>query len=113
MWGIEKLVYRDTRRMRRDRKYAIQPRNALSVGVHLSQNFTGKYTHKTEGKIRYFHYHGTIANREEPCKEFRNETDLWHERVPYYRDDSLRRIAGSIKRFELKTIGKRLVRTKQ
>ncbi|XP_020258399.1 galactan beta-1,4-galactosyltransferase GALS3-like [Asparagus officinalis] len=114
MWGIEKLVYKDIKRgIRRDRKYAIQPRNAFSVGVHLSQNFAGKTTHKTEGKIKYFHYHGTIANRREPCVEYVNATNLVYEGTPYYLDDTLRRLAGSVKKFELKSIGKRLTRTTQ
>lgn len=114
MWGIEKLVYKDIKRgIRRDRKYVIQPRNAFSVGVHLSQNFEGKTTHKTEGRIKYYHYHGTIANRREPCREFVNATELTYEGQPYFRDETLRRLAGSIKRFELRTIGKRLVRTRQ
>ena len=114
MWGMEKLIYKDVKRgIRRDRKYAIQPRNAYSAGVHLSQNFTGKTTHKTEGRIKYFHYHGTIATRREPCKEFVNSSELWYEKTPYYRDETLRGIAASIKMFELKSIGKALMRTRQ
>ncbi|KAJ4769612.1 hypothetical protein LUZ62_053869 [Rhynchospora pubera] len=114
MWGFEKLVYRDVKRgIRRDRKYAIQPRYAFATGVHMSQNIAGKSLHKTEGRIKYFHYHGTIANRREPCSEFSNTTELRFDRTPYMLDETLRRLAGSIKRFELKTIGDRLVHTRQ
>ncbi|KAK1281303.1 hypothetical protein QJS04_geneDACA014282 [Acorus gramineus] len=113
-WGFEKLVYRDVKRgIRRDRKYAIQPRRAFATGVHMSQNVAGKTQHKTEGRIKYFHYHGTIANRREPCREFSNSTELAFEGSPYVFDDTLRSLAGSVKRFELKTIGPRLQRTRQ
>lgn len=114
MWGMEKLVYRDGKTgIRRDRKYAIQPRNAYSVGVHLSEDFIGNTSHKTEGKIMYYHYHGTIANRKEPCREFINSTQFLSEKTPYVRDETMRRLANSVKVFELKSIGTRLMRTKQ
>ncbi|XP_074587131.1 galactan beta-1,4-galactosyltransferase GALS3-like [Curcuma longa] len=114
MWGMEKLVYRDVKRgVRRDRKYAIQPRSAFATGVHMSQNVAGRSTHKTEGRIRYFHYHGTIADRREPCREFVNATALTYDGTPYVLDDTLRRVAGAVKRFEQKMIGSRLSRTRQ
>jgi galactan beta-1,4-galactosyltransferase len=114
MWGFEKLVYRDVKRgIHRDRKYAIQPRNVFATGVHMSQNIAGKSLHKTEGRIKYFHYHGTIANRREPCAEFTNATELSFDRTPYVLDETLRRLAGSVKLFELKTINDRLVHTRQ
>ncbi|XXG46895.1 hypothetical protein AAC387_Pa02g1622 [Persea americana] len=113
-WGFEKLVYKDVKRgIRRDRKYAIQPRNVFATGVHMSQNFVGKTTHKTEKKIKYFHYHGTIAERREPCREFVNTTELTFEGVPYVLDETLRTTVALVKRFELKTIGPRLQRTRQ
>lgn len=113
-WGFEKLVYRDVRRgIRRDRKYAIQPRNVLATGVHMSQNVVGKTQHKTDGRIKYFHYHGTISERREPCRQLVNETELSFERRPYVLDTSLRDQASPVKRFELRTIGSRLVRTRQ
>ncbi|KAF0929576.1 hypothetical protein E2562_022398, partial [Oryza meyeriana var. granulata] len=47
-WGFEKLVFRNSiTGVRRDRKYAIQARNAYSTGVHMSQNVYGRTTHKT------------------------------------------------------------------
>ncbi|WOL04945.1 hypothetical protein Cni_G13668 [Canna indica] len=114
MWGIEKLVYRDVKRgIRRDRKYAIQPRNAFATGVHMSQNIGGRSTHKTDGRIKYFHYHGTIADRREPCKEFVNATELTYDGTPYVLDETLRRVAGAVKRFESRMIGPRLSRTRQ
>lgn len=114
MWGFEKLVYRDVKRgVRRDRKYAIQPRYAFATGVHMSQNIAGRSLHKTESRIKYFHYHGTIADRRDPCKAFVNDTALTFEGTPYVLDPSLRKFAGLVKRFELKTIGSRLQRTRQ
>ncbi|XP_028799311.1 galactan beta-1,4-galactosyltransferase GALS3 [Neltuma alba] len=108
-WGFEKLVYKDVKRgIRRDRKYAVQPRNVYATGVHMSQNLMGKTTHKTEGRIKYYHYHGTIAARRETCKMLVNSTDLYHEKIPYVLDTTMRDIAGVIKKFELKMIGSRL-----
>uniref|UniRef100_A0A8I6XNG6 Glycosyltransferase family 92 protein n=1 Tax=Hordeum vulgare subsp. vulgare TaxID=112509 RepID=A0A8I6XNG6_HORVV len=52
-WGFEKFVFRNSiTRVRRDRKYAIQARNAYATGVHMSQNVYGRSTHKTETLIR-------------------------------------------------------------
>ncbi|KAK9267382.1 hypothetical protein L1049_009807 [Liquidambar formosana] len=113
-WGFEKLVYRDIKRgIRRDRKYAVQPRNVFATGVHLSQNFVGMTTHKTEQRIKYFHYHGTIAERREPCRMLVNTTEVNLEGIPYVMVTTLRKVAGSVKRFEIKTIGPRLQRTRQ
>lgn len=113
-WGFEKLLFKDVKKgIRRDRKYAIQPRNVFATGVHMSQNMQGKTTHKTEGRIMYFHYHGTIAERREPCREFTNATWLTSDQKPYVLDQTLRFTAGAVKRFELKTIGTRLQRTRQ
>lgn len=114
-WGFEKLVYRDVKKgKRRDRKYAVQPRNVFAAGVHLSQNTVGKTTHKTEGRIRYFHYHGTIANRRgETCKQFVNQSEITVDGIPYVVDTTMREVAGAVKRFELKTIGSVLQRTRQ
>ncbi|XP_027346191.1 galactan beta-1,4-galactosyltransferase GALS3-like isoform X2 [Abrus precatorius] len=54
-WGFEKLVYRDSiTGIRRDRKYAVQPRSLFATGVHMSQNLAGKTTHNTEGRIKKF-----------------------------------------------------------
>ncbi|XP_058095934.1 galactan beta-1,4-galactosyltransferase GALS3-like [Magnolia sinica] len=114
MWGFEKLVYKDVKRgIRRDRKYAVQPRQVFATGVHMSQNVAGKTTHKTERRIKYFHYHGTIANRREPCREFVSADNLTVDGTPYVLDGTLRATAASVKRFELKTIGPRLQRTRQ
>ncbi|XP_077244365.1 galactan beta-1,4-galactosyltransferase GALS2-like [Tasmannia lanceolata] len=113
-WGFEKLVYRDVKRgIRKDRKYAIQPRNVIATGVHMSQNVVGKTTHKTERRIKYFHYHGTVSERHEPCREFVNSSELTFEKLPYVLDQTLRSTASLVKRFELKTIGSALKRTRQ
>lgn len=114
-WGFEKLVYRDVKRgIRRDRKYAVQPRDVFATGVHLSQNFQGKTTHKTERLLKYFHYHGTIAERREPCRKLLNDTQLFTmEGTPYVMDTTMRAVGPSVKRFELNTIGPRLLPTRQ
>ncbi|KAL2474675.1 protein of unknown function (DUF23) [Abeliophyllum distichum] len=113
-WGFEKLVYKDVKRgIRRDRKYAVQPRNVFATGVHMSQNTVGKTTHKTEGRIKYFHYHGTVAERREPCRRLVNSTQVTVDGIPYVLDTTMRDIAGIVKRFELKMIGSRLQRTRQ
>ncbi|XP_077221022.1 galactan beta-1,4-galactosyltransferase GALS3-like [Tasmannia lanceolata] len=113
-WGFEKLVYRDSKTgIRRDRKYVIQPRDVFATGVHMSQNVAGKTTHNTENRIKYFHYHGTVSDRREPCREFVNSSELTFEKLPYVLDQTLRATAQSVKLFELKTIGSRLQRTRQ
>lgn len=113
-WGFEKLVYRDMKKgIRRDRKYAVQPRNVYATGVHMSQNLAGKTTHKTEGRIKYFHYHGTISVRREPCRNLINSTEITFEKLPYVMDTTMRDAAGYVKKFELKMIGSRLQRTRQ
>lgn len=112
-WGFEKLVYRDVKRvMRRDRKYAVQPRSVYATGVHMSQNLDGQTTHKAD-RIKYFHYHGTIAQRREPCRMLTNSTELTLDSNPYVLDNRMQDAAGAVKRFELKTIGDRLQRTRQ
>lgn len=113
-WGFEKLVYKDVKRgIRRDRKYAIQPRNAFATGVHMSQNVAGKTTHKTEGMIRYFHYHGTAAQRREPCRNLLNVTEINFENNPYVLDTTMRDLAWSVKKFENQMIGPKLKNTRQ
>ncbi|RWW06763.1 hypothetical protein BHE74_00013268 [Ensete ventricosum] len=97
MWGIEKLVYRDAwRKVRRDRKYAIQPRSAFATGVHISQNAAGPSLHETGGRIKYFHYHGTLAMRRDPCRELLNATKIFFDNTPYVLDETLRSVAGEI-----------------
>ncbi|KAK7329398.1 hypothetical protein VNO77_23565 [Canavalia gladiata] len=113
-WGFEKLVYKDSKKgIRRDRKYAVQPRNLYATGVHMSQNLAGKTTHKTEGKIMYYHYHGTIAERRESCKMMLNSTEITYDKTPYVMDTTMRNIAGVIKKFELRMIGDRLQKIRQ
>lgn len=109
-WGFEKLVFRNSiTKVRRDRKYAIQARNVYSAGVHMSQNLYGRTTHKTEGLIRYYHYHDSINVMGEPCREFvpmpANGSKTMFEGVPYVYDDNMKRLAGEIKRFEKVTLG--------
>ncbi|XP_019160382.1 PREDICTED: galactan beta-1,4-galactosyltransferase GALS3-like [Ipomoea nil] len=113
-WGFEKLVFKDSKTgIRRDRKYAVQPRNVAATGVHMSENAAGNTTHKTEGRIMYYHYHGTIAQRREPCRQLVNDTRLAVDGISYVVDPTMRDVAGAVKRFELKTIGPVLQRTRQ
>ncbi|KAG4938744.1 hypothetical protein AAZX31_16G086800 [Glycine max] len=113
-WGFEKLVYRDSiTGIRRDRKYAVQPRSLYATGVHMSMDLSGKTTHKTEGRIKYFHYHGTISERRETCKILVNTTQVTQNKIPYVMDTTMRDTAGVIKKFELKMIGTRLQKTRQ
>lgn len=107
-------MYKDIKRgIRRDRKYAVQPRNVFATGVHMSQNIAGKTTHHTEGRIKYYHYHGTISERREPCRQLINETYIKLDGTPYVLDTTMREAAGAVKRFELKMIGSRLQKTRQ
>ncbi|XP_021893782.1 galactan beta-1,4-galactosyltransferase GALS2-like [Carica papaya] len=113
-WGFEKLVYRDVKKVpRRDRKYAVQPRRIMAAGVHLSQHLHGKTYHSMDGKMKYFHYHGSISQRREPCRHLFNTTQLSFENNPYILDTTLREAAGPVKKFELKMIGSRLHTTRQ
>ncbi|KAK1619237.1 hypothetical protein QYE76_024754 [Lolium multiflorum] len=109
-WGFEKFVFRNTfTGVRRDRKYAIQARNAYATGVHMSQNVHGRSTHKTETLIRYYHYHNSINVMGEPCQHFvrrpANGSRIKFDGVPYVYDDNMRRLADKIKLFEKETIG--------
>lgn len=109
-WGFEKLLFRDSRRgLRRDRKYAIQAKNAFSTGVHMSENVTGKTLHDTETKIRYYHYHNSITVQGEVCRELvpmsAKKNVTWFNKLPYVYDDNMKKLASTIKQFELKTIG--------
>ncbi|KAG8377181.1 hypothetical protein BUALT_Bualt08G0001400 [Buddleja alternifolia] len=109
-WGMEKLVFRDSRtRIRRDRKYAIQARNAYATGVHMSENVVGGTLHRTETKIRYYHYHNTITVHEELCRNLRpvsaKKGTTWLDKIPYVYDDNMRKLAPTIKQFERNTIG--------
>lgn len=109
-WGFEKLVFRDSRtRIRRDRKYAIQAKNAYATGVHMSENVTGKTLHKTETKIRYYHYHNSITVHEELCRELlplsAKNNVTWYNKLPYVYDDNMKKLVNTIREFEKKTIG--------
>ncbi|KAL0727445.1 hypothetical protein Bca4012_023538 [Brassica carinata] len=113
-WGFEKMAYRDVKKVpRRDRKYAVQPQNVFATGVHMSQNLQGKTYHKAEGKIRYFHYHGSISQRREPCRHLFNDSRVFLENNPYVLDTTLRDVGLAVKTFEMRTIGDRLIRTRQ
>ncbi|KAG6402374.1 hypothetical protein SASPL_134567 [Salvia splendens] len=110
-WGFEKLQFRDSRsRIRRDRKYAIQAKNAYATGVHMSENVAGGTLHKTESRIRYYHYHNTITVHEELCRNLLQASaanaTTWLDKIPYVYDDSMKNLAPTIKEFERNTIGR-------
>ncbi|KAG6774878.1 hypothetical protein POTOM_022256 [Populus tomentosa] len=109
-WGFEKLLFRESRTgIRRDRKYAIQAKNAYATGVHMSENVIGKTLHQTETKIRYYHYHNSIQVLGELCREFlplsAKNNVTWYNELPYVYDDNMKKLAGTIKDFERNTIG--------
>lgn len=109
-WGFEKLVFRNSiTGVRRDRKYAIQAKNAYATGVHMSENVIGNTTHKTEHLIRYYHYHNTINVPGELCRELVPVLPkgglTWSEKTPWYYDDSMKRLANAVREFEKRTIG--------
>ncbi|MCD7461122.1 Galactan beta-1,4-galactosyltransferase gals1 [Datura stramonium] len=108
-WGFEKLLFRDSRsNIRRDRKYAIQAKNAYATGVHMSENVVGGTLHQTETKIRYYHYHNSITVHEELCREFvsmsAKHNITWFDKLPYVYDDNMKKLAQTIKDFERNTI---------
>lgn len=109
-WGFEKLLFRDsTTGTWKDRKYAIQARLAFATGVHMSENVVGEALHKTEDKIRYYHYHNTIQVLGEPCKVFLPPSSKWKanmfDKKPYVFDDKMKKLADTVKWFERKTLG--------
>uniref|UniRef100_A0A803N5W9 Glycosyltransferase family 92 protein n=2 Tax=Chenopodium quinoa TaxID=63459 RepID=A0A803N5W9_CHEQI len=111
-WGFEKLVYKNAKKMRRDQKYAIQPKNVYATGVHSSENFVGKSTRLPNSIMKYYHYHGTVAERREPCRQLLKDSSTTIEKTPYVRDNSIRLMGPLVKKFELNTIGTRLQSTR-
>ncbi|XP_019091704.1 PREDICTED: galactan beta-1,4-galactosyltransferase GALS3-like [Camelina sativa] len=106
-WCIETSV------PRRDRKYMVKPENVLATGVHMSQNLQGRTYHKAESKIRYFHYHGSISQRRELCRYVFNDSNVFFENTPYVLDTTICDVGLAVRTFELRTIGDRLLRTRQ
>lgn len=111
-WAFEKLVYRKTSRrgVRSDRKYVVQARHAAATGVHMSMNMrTGKNLYPKGTQLRYYHYHGTINQRQELCSELirpENKTGVQRVRGHNHRlDDTLVPIADLVKAYELRTVG--------
>lgn len=111
-WGFEKLVYRNVQKgITWDRKYAIQPRNVLTTGVHRSDHMVGlSLGYDPEShvpKLRYYHYHDTITQSDDPlCQEFANSSQIVDSnKVPFTLDTGMQRLAKSVKKFELEQIG--------
>ncbi|KAK9109566.1 hypothetical protein Sjap_017626 [Stephania japonica] len=110
-WGFEKLLFRETRYgIWRDRKYAIQAKNAYATGVHMSENVIGKTLHQTETRIRYYHYHNSISVTGEVCRAFvpisAMEGVTFHDKLPFVYDNKMKKLGETVKRFEEETIGK-------
>lgn len=125
-WGFEKLVYRNVKGgITWDRKYAIQPRNAFTTGVHRSDHMVGQslgyFTDSLVPKLWYYHYHNTITEKGELCRTFAssdnsfvNSTSAAMEPVDVYDadgvpvrlDTGLQELAESVKKFELQQIGR-------
>jgi hypothetical protein len=70
----------------------------------LSSSCGGKIQHKTEGKIRYYHYHDTISRRGEPYRKFvkpsTRNNGTWLGGTLYVYDGTINTLAPSIKQFE-------------
>ncbi|CDY27956.1 BnaCnng05410D [Brassica napus] len=114
-WGFEKMLFRESRtNIRRDRKYAIQAKNAFATGVHMSENVVGKTLHKTERKIRYYHYHNTITVHEELCREMlpvsAKDNVTFYKKLPYVYDDKMKKLVNTVKEFEEKKLGTEAVK---
>ncbi|XP_051137757.1 galactan beta-1,4-galactosyltransferase GALS1-like [Andrographis paniculata] len=104
-WGFEKLLFKDSRtHIWKDRKYAIQAKNAYATGIHMSENVEGGTLHNTETKIRYYHYHNAITVHDEVCRTLLPMTAMnattWLDAVPYVYDDTMKKLAPTIKEFE-------------
>lgn len=75
----------------------------------MSENVVGEALHKTEDKIRYYHYHNSITVPGELCRKLlpmsakRNVT--WYDKRPFVYDDNMKKLAPVIKDFERSTIG--------
>ena len=75
----------------------------------MSENLIGKTLHKTETKIRYYHYHNSISINGEPCRELlplsAKNNVTWFEKIPYVYDDNMTKVADTVKQFERNAIG--------
>ncbi|KAI5082728.1 hypothetical protein GOP47_0002471 [Adiantum capillus-veneris] len=132
-WGLEKLVYRNVKAGQVwDRKYAIQPRNAFTTGVHRSDHIVGNdivreslgyFPESLVPKLWYYHFHNTITHFGELCRTFTNANSAkpinvsWAKMAlepadfydvdgtPFRVDSGLQELAQSIKDFECVQIG--------
>lgn len=76
-----------------------------ATGVHMSENLVGKTTQKTEGRIKYFPYHGIISQRKDTCKLLVNSTKVTYDKTLYVLDTTtMRDIVAVIKKFEDRVI---------
>lgn len=98
------------RGVRYDRKFVVQARHAAATGVHMSMDMKkGKNVYPRGDKIRYYHYHNTINQRQELCRAFvppANKTEPRRHRRGYHRiDETLSSTTDLVKAYELRTIG--------
>ncbi|KAJ7295620.1 hypothetical protein O6H91_12G062600 [Diphasiastrum complanatum] len=107
IWGFEKLVFKNVKKQRWNRKYVVNARKAFSAGVHLSKNLVGKTVRPNGNKISYYHYHDTINYPGELCREFIKVKDktVWFEGDPYKYDGSMAGLIEDVKEFERKSLG--------
>lgn len=96
--------------MRYDRKYVLQARYATATGVHMSMNMRkGKNYYPKGDKFRYYHYHGTINQRQELCRGLvppENKTAVQRLGNLNHRiDETMAMAANLVKAYELETVG--------
>lgn len=75
----------------------------------MSENVVGGALHKTETKIRYYHYHNSITVPGELCRDFiplsAKNRIAWRDKRPFLFDDNMKKLAPTIKDFERRTLG--------
>lgn len=69
----------------------------------------GRALHKTETKIRYYHYHNSITVAGELCRDLiplsAKKKVTWRDKRPFVYDDNMKKLASTIKEFERRTLG--------
>ncbi|CAM6097494.1 unnamed protein product [Calypogeia fissa] len=120
LWGLEKLVYKTTENNGwggfGDHKYIAQTKYTLVAGNHdhqvalMPEGATEKWQvqfYDWKDRVHYHHFHNTIGQREELCKEFVDPSlkEMKFNNVTHVYDDSLSKQVDAVKQFELETVG--------
>lgn len=75
----------------------------------MSENVVGGALHKTEAKIRYYHYHNSITVPGELCRDLlppsAKNNITWRDKRPFVFDNSMKKLVPTIKEFERRTLG--------